>query len=155
PAHRREPLLQSGGGEGGRPGHLEHELRHLRRQPAVSRPVMQRSRGEDAAAPNPRPRIYEPGTVRKNGASHFGCMGKLDAPDELLPAVRALGARHLDYGVEPQDYDTVGSALLWTLEKGLGAAFTDPVKEAWAAVYHVLATTMQETTMQETPPPET
>jgi hemoglobin-like flavoprotein len=72
------------------------------------------------------------------------CVAKLDAPDELLPAVRALGARHAHYGVEPKDYDTVASALLWTLEKGLGAAFTDPVKDAWASVYQVLARTMQE-----------
>jgi hemoglobin-like flavoprotein len=72
------------------------------------------------------------------------CVSKLDVPDELLPAVRALGARHVNYGVEPRDYDTVASALLWTLEKGLGESFTEEVKEAWAAVYAVLATTMQE-----------
>jgi hemoglobin-like flavoprotein len=72
------------------------------------------------------------------------CVSKLDVPDELLPAVRALGARHVNYGVEPRDYDTVASALLWTLEKGLGEGFTEEVKEAWAAVYQVLATTMQE-----------
>jgi hemoglobin-like flavoprotein len=71
------------------------------------------------------------------------CVSKLDTPDELLAAVRALGARHAGYGVKARDYDTVASALLWTLEKGLGPAFTDPVKEAWAAVYQVLATTMQ------------
>jgi nitric oxide dioxygenase len=31
---------------------------------------------------------------------------------------------------------------LWTLEKGLGRAFTPELKEAWATVYAVLATVM-------------
>lgn len=72
------------------------------------------------------------------------CVGKLDAPDELLPAVRALGKRHVGYGVTSEHYESVGAALLWTLETGLGAAFTPEVKEAWTAVYGVLAATMQE-----------
>jgi len=62
----------------------------------------------------------------------------------LVPAVEALGARHTGYGVKPEHYETVGAALLWTLEKGLGAAFTTEVKEAWATVYGVLAATMQQ-----------
>ena len=72
------------------------------------------------------------------------CVGKLDTPDELLPAVRALGKRHVGYGVSDEHYALVGAALLWTLETGLGAAFTPDVKDAWTAVYQVLATTMQE-----------
>jgi hemoglobin-like flavoprotein len=74
------------------------------------------------------------------------CVGKLDAPDELLPAVRALGKRHVGYGVIDEHYQLVGAALLWTLETGLGAAFTPEVKDAWTAVYTVLATTMIEGT---------
>jgi hemoglobin-like flavoprotein len=70
------------------------------------------------------------------------CVGKLDAPDELLPAVRALGRRHVGYGVTDEHYDLVGATLLWTLEKGLGAAFTPEVKEAWTTIYQVLAATM-------------
>ena len=62
--------------------------------------------------------------------------------DTLMPAVRALGRRHGGYGVKAQHYAPVGSALLWTLEKGLGAAFTPEVKDAWATAYIVLSTTM-------------
>ena len=72
------------------------------------------------------------------------CVGKLDAPDELLPAVRALGHRHTEYGVEDEHYQSVGAALLWTLEKGLGDAFTPDVKAAWTAVYQILSATMME-----------
>ena len=68
---------------------------------------------------------------------------QLDRLDELVPVVEQLGARHTDYGVQPAHYDTVGSALLWTLEQGLGTAFTPPVRQAWESVYNLLATAMQ------------
>jgi hemoglobin-like flavoprotein len=64
--------------------------------------------------------------------------------DTLVPAVRALGRRHGGYGVKAQHYAQVGSALLWTLEKSLGAAFTPEVRDAWATAYIVLSTTMIE-----------
>jgi hemoglobin-like flavoprotein len=62
--------------------------------------------------------------------------------ETLMPAVQALGRRHAGYGVKAQHYASVGSALLWTLEKGLGEAFTPAVKDAWATTYIVLSTTM-------------
>ncbi len=68
----------------------------------------------------------------------------LDRLEEVVPAVQLLGRRHVGYGVKDADYDTVGGALLWTLEQGLGEAFTSEVKEAWTMVYGVLADTMKE-----------
>lgn len=62
----------------------------------------------------------------------------------LLPAIRALGRRHATYGVRPEHYYTVGAALLWTLEQGLGGAFTPEVREAWVAAYSALAKTMRD-----------
>lgn len=62
--------------------------------------------------------------------------------ETLLPAVRDLGQRHAGYGVQEKDYGTVGSALLWTLEQGLGPSFTPEVRDAWTAAYSVLAATM-------------
>ena len=66
----------------------------------------------------------------------------LDRLDTLMPAVQALGRRHAGYGVAPAHYTPVGSALLWTLEQGLGSAFTPDVKDAWATAYITLSTTM-------------
>lgn len=40
--------------------------------------------------------------------------------ESLVPVLRELGGRHLRYGVKPVHYETVGAALLATLEKGLG-----------------------------------
>ena len=70
-------------------------------------------------------------------------VSKLDALHELVPAVQALGRRHASYGVKDGDYDTVGAALLWTLQQGLGPAFTPEVKSAWTTVYGLLASTMK------------
>ncbi|HEY5598095.1 MAG TPA: methyl-accepting chemotaxis protein [Kiloniellales bacterium] len=67
----------------------------------------------------------------------------LDSLDKLVPAVQDLGRRHTGYGVEDEHYNTVGMALLWTLEQGLKEAFTPDVKAAWATVYSVLAETMK------------
>lgn len=67
----------------------------------------------------------------------------IDKLEELVPAIQEMGVRHLGYGVKDADYDTVGAALLWTLEQGLGEAFTEETKNAWAVAYGVLADTMK------------
>ena len=67
----------------------------------------------------------------------------LDRLEQLVPVVEDLGRRHAGYGVADVHYDTVGAALLWTLEKGLGNAFTPAVQDAWVAVYGLLAGTMK------------
>jgi hemoglobin-like flavoprotein len=67
----------------------------------------------------------------------------LDKLEAIVPAVEQLGVRHVAYGVKDKDYDTVGAALLWTLEAGLGDAFSPAVKEAWTITYGVLANTMK------------
>ena len=56
----------------------------------------------------------------------------------LTPHVQALGQRHVAYGVKQEHYNTVGSALIWTLQQGLGADFTLDVEGAWTAVYTLL-----------------
>ena len=61
----------------------------------------------------------------------------------VAPHVKQLGMRHVGYGVKPVDYDTVGSALIDTLEKGLGEAFTPPVRDAWLACYTTIVAEMR------------
>lgn len=70
-------------------------------------------------------------------------VGSLNNLGSIVPAVKDLGKRHAGYGVQAAHYGTVAAALLWTLEKGLGDAFTPAAKEAWTETYTVLATTMQ------------
>ena len=96
---------------------------------------------------DPSLRALFPADLREQKRKLLGTLafavGALDRPAELLPAVERLGMRHAGYGVRPAHYATVGQALLWTLEAGLGEAFTPEVRAAWVAVYDTLATTMQ------------
>ena len=69
-------------------------------------------------------------------------VGGLDNLAGLVPVGQVLAARHQGCGVNETHYGSVGAALLWTLEQGLGGAFTPEVKSAWANVYAVLAKTM-------------
>jgi hemoglobin-like flavoprotein len=67
--------------------------------------------------------------------------GLTDLP-ALVPIARALGKRHVGYGVKPEHYGTVGTALLWTLRKGLGGGFDAAHEAAWTKVYEILSKTM-------------
>lgn len=67
----------------------------------------------------------------------------LDRPQELDPVLRALGARHLRYGVREAHYDAVGAALLDTLADALGPQFNDAVRSAWAEFYARVAGAMR------------
>ena len=69
-------------------------------------------------------------------------VGNLHQLETILPAVKELGQRHKGYGVTTAHYAPVGAALLWTLEKGLGPAFTPEVKAAWTETYTALAGVM-------------
>jgi len=70
-------------------------------------------------------------------------VGSVNRLEDLVPVFQALGKRHAGYGVTEAHYETVGAALLWTLEKGLATAWTPQAAEAWATVYGVLASTMK------------
>lgn len=67
----------------------------------------------------------------------------LDDLDSLVPVLEELGRRHQSYGVEDGHYDTVGAALLWTLERGLGQAWTEEAQAAWTEAYVLLAGAMR------------
>jgi hemoglobin-like flavoprotein len=69
-------------------------------------------------------------------------VGSLKHLDAIMPAVKALAVKHVGYGVVPAHYAQVGAALLWTLEKGLGDAFTPEVRDAWATTYTALSGVM-------------
>jgi hemoglobin-like flavoprotein len=57
----------------------------------------------------------------------------------VLPATSALAKRHVAYGVKPAHYTPVGEALLWTLQQGLGTAWTPELAAAWSAAYGLLS----------------
>jgi hemoglobin-like flavoprotein len=67
----------------------------------------------------------------------------LDDLEGLLPVVQTLGRKHAAYDVKDAHYDSVGAALLWTLEQGLGAAWDAETAAAWTEVYGMVAGVMR------------
>jgi len=76
----------------------------------------------------------------------------LDQPETLVAEVADLGRRHVGYGVQDHQYDSVGIALLWTLERGLGPAFTDEVRDAWTEAYLLLSSVARRATARASLP---
>jgi hemoglobin-like flavoprotein len=64
---------------------------------------------------------------------------RLDDLQNFKPEIRAMSQRHEGYGVQSKHYAMVGTALLWTLQQGLGNDWNDETAEAWAACYDLIA----------------
>ena len=75
----------------------------------------------------------------------------LSNPAEIMSLVGDLGRRHFEYGVSGAQYDTVGSALIWTLAQGLGPDFTPDVEAAWVEAYEFIAKLMKDAASQNKP----
>ena len=74
----------------------------------------------------------------------------LDDPERFVADLAALGRRHVSYGARDGDYDSVGAALAWTLERQLGDAFTADVGDAWAEAYRAMAGVMRRAAARAT-----
>ncbi|MFK7904155.1 MAG: globin family protein [Chitinophagales bacterium] len=71
-------------------------------------------------------------------------VNNLSRLEQIVPAAKKLAVKHIDYGVEIAYYPKVGSALLWTLEQGLGEAWNEDLKSAWQTAYGTLSRVMIE-----------
>jgi hemoglobin-like flavoprotein len=68
----------------------------------------------------------------------------LAEPQTIIPAIKQLGRRHVQYGVLDEHYALVGEALIWSLSEVLGEQFTPKVAAAWAEALALLAGLMKE-----------
>jgi len=68
----------------------------------------------------------------------------LHTPEKIIGAAQQLAVKHLDYGVKAEHYTLVGNALLRTLKKGLGDAYTSELHEAWVAAFKTLSGVMKD-----------
>ena len=104
--------------------------------------------------PSTRP-LFAATDMKKQGAKLMAAMAfvvhGLTRPETILHQLRSLAHRHVAYGVEDRHYESVGAALLWTLEAGLGAAWTPALRDAWAAAYALLSGAMIEAAHQAVP----
>jgi hemoglobin-like flavoprotein len=76
-------------------------------------------------------------------------VASLDDFDTIIPFIQALGRVHARYGVREGHYDTVGAALMGTLDRMLGARFDDETADAWATAYDGLASVMIDAADEE------
>jgi hemoglobin-like flavoprotein len=83
-------------------------------------------------------------------AALMAVVSSLDDLSTIVPTLRSLGQKHLQYGVTGAHYDTVAIALLRTLEQALGDEFTPEVKAAWTVAYALIAGVMQDGADDET-----
>jgi len=94
----------------------------------------------------PQTKAYFKGDMAEQGMKLMATLGVvvngLKDLDKIVPVAQELAVRHVDYGVQAKDYDSVGASLLFALGKGLGDDFTDEVKDAWTTAYTTLAGVM-------------
>lgn len=96
------------------------------------------------------------GTMQEQARKMMEMIGMVvtgvSTPNEIIGFVADLGRGHVEYGVIDAHYDTVRSALIWTLGQGLGSDFTPEVEAAWAEAYDFLAKVMKDAASQIQPP---
>jgi NAD(P)H-flavin reductase/hemoglobin-like flavoprotein len=69
-------------------------------------------------------------------------VSNVDDGEVLVEFVKQLGGDHRRFEVRPEHYPVVGQALLHTLAKGLGAAWTDELAADWAEAYGIVSSVM-------------
>jgi hemoglobin-like flavoprotein len=62
--------------------------------------------------------------------------------DAIVPSLKELGARHLDYGVAAEHYPVVGAALLWAMSCLGGADWAPEFTAAWSDAYAAVQSIM-------------
>ena len=75
--------------------------------------------------------------------------------NEWCAELERLGERHKQYGVTDTEYEIFGQALFWTLEKGLGQDWTEPLQHAWHNWYAHLTHRMLAQSVTLSPDRET
>ena len=96
-------------------------------------------------APELRP-MFKSNSMKEQSMK-LGCMlsyviSKFDNMDDILNEVASLAERHKQYGVKDEHYISVGAALLWTLEQGLGEYWTEELNIAWTEFFGTLSAVM-------------
>ena len=96
-------------------------------------------------APAVKP-LFAGGDMRKQKAMLLGALVLLRKSlrdlDRVVPTLRALGARHVNYGAEETHYAVVGEVLLASMAEVAGGAWRPEYEAAWAEAYGVVAATM-------------
>lgn len=71
-------------------------------------------------------------------------VNSLDRLEQLRPTLREMGKRHVEYGVKPEHYQTLTTAMIWALGQALSPHFDRDAKEAWRLALTAVAQAMTE-----------
>lgn len=133
------------------------QINHIRHSFTLIEPIAQQAAAlfyDNLFTADPQLRRLFQGNMAQQGARLMNMIATavdlLEEPEALIPALRKLGSRHVNYGVKDEHYATVGAALLKTLKQGLGEAYTDEVHAAWVNLYGVVSTTMMDASRNAT-----
>lgn len=66
----------------------------------------------------------------------------LDRPESLVPALRELGARHADYGAQPEHYDAVNATLIQVMRTMAAGVWDKETETAWRDALDLVKETM-------------
>ena len=69
----------------------------------------------------------------------------VDSLDDLEPIrerLGQLGRQHASYGVRPEQYETLSTALMWAIAQALGPDFDRDTKEAWQRALRMISIAM-------------
>ncbi len=75
-------------------------------------------------------------------------LGRLEKPDDMIDTIQKLAKRHIEMGITEEQYETLESALIWTMAHSLGRDFTPEVEEAWREAYRELTTVIKEASLE-------
>jgi len=67
----------------------------------------------------------------------------LDDFQPMRARLADLGRKHAEYGVRLEQYDTLTTALLWSVGQALGASFDVPTREAWRLAINAICAVMK------------
>ena len=62
--------------------------------------------------------------------------------DDIVPDLKDLGARHVDYGAQAEHYPVVGEVLIGSMAKVAGDAWKPKYTSAWQEAYAVVQDVM-------------
>ena len=77
-------------------------------------------------------------------------ISSLDNFAPMQARLAELGQTHAGYGVRPQQYDTLSSALLWSIAQTLEGNFDAATKEAWQLALNAICGAMKDGARDQT-----
>jgi hemoglobin-like flavoprotein len=71
-------------------------------------------------------------------------MSHIDSIEDMIPLLKALGQRHVGYGVRPEHYPLVANSLIWAIAMALDEEFDPELRNAWKTLIELVAGVMKE-----------